>query len=94
MNASRMDHRRAIDWSAVDPTGFKLQNVIQGLLSRRSRPLSHRDIAKWFFATPDAFIAKTLADMLDRGACKAGGSSLNQRRVMHYWITGEYEGRL
>lgn len=67
MNCSRQDHRRALDFSAIkDPIG-SLGRAIQGLLSRRIDPMSAAQIARWFRATPDAFVQATLDNITDRG---------------------------
>lgn len=89
MNASRQDMRRAIDFSAVrDPRS--IQNAIQGLLTRRSNPMREKEIARWFRATPPAFISSALTDMCSAGRIKASRSSLNRNRcVLAYWVEEE-----
>lgn len=80
-----MDYRRAVDWSAVkDPNA--ITHVIAALLSRRVNPMREKEIARWFFATPKAFVSQALLTMLDRGQIQAGRSSLNRNRcVLTYW---------
>ncbi len=86
MKASRMDYRRAVDWSVVKDQNA-ISNVIAGLLSRRANPMREKEIASWFFGTPQAFISQALVTMVDRGQVKAGGSSLSRnRRVLVYWM--------
>jgi hypothetical protein len=91
MTSSRQDWRRRLDYSAVkDP--HALLNAIGGLLSRRSNPMREKEIAKWFYATPPEFVAKTLAHMVDIGSVKTGGTSLNRnRRVLCYWTDNRDE---
>lgn len=92
MKVGRMDHRRAVDWSAVkDPNA--ITNVIAGLLSRRSNPMREKEIANWFYATPKSTVSQALMVMLDRGQIKGGGgNSLNRnRRVMVYWTDNRDE---
>ncbi len=89
MRASTEDMRRSLDFSAL---GYdKFMCAIQGLLSRRADPMREKEIARWFRATPKGFVSSTLTEMVDRGHCKTGGTSLSRnRRVMCYWMTGEW----
>lgn len=70
MNCTRTDHRRMLDFSAIRNPDFALANAIAGLLSRRRDPMSARDIAKWFRATPEAFVETELVLMAGRGQIK------------------------
>ncbi len=90
MKSSRMDYRRAVDWSAAkDP--HAAGNVIMGLLSRRTNPVRRREIEQWFFATPSKHIAATLDRLVEQGSIFSGGSSLSRnRRVLHYWVAPEW----
>ncbi len=90
MRASREDMRRSLDYSAL---GYeKFMCVIQALLSRRADPMREKEIARWFRATPKAYVSWALGEMLDKGHCHGGASSLSRRqRVMCYWVTGEWD---
>lgn len=86
MRAPTEDMRRSLDFSAL---GYdKFMCAIQALLSRRVDAMREKEIARWFRATPKAFVSETLATMLDRGHCYGGGTSLNRnRRVLCYWVS-------
>ncbi len=86
MNASRTDHRRQLDFSALkDPES--LTRAIGGLLSRRSNAMTENDIAKWFRATPEAFVHTQLVLMAGRGQVKTRAGA---RGVTYYW-TNNYD---
>jgi len=64
-----------------------MANAILALLRRRKNALREKEIARWFRATPQAFISATLGDMLLRDDVKACRTSLNRNRcVLEYYL--------
>lgn len=94
MNCSRSDHRRALDFSAVRSPEQALSSAILAVLRRREKPMSEREISKWFRATPDSFITATLALMVHRGEIETQATSLRFRGVLEYSPTGRQAERL
>lgn len=86
MKCSRQDMRRAIDFSAVkDPDS--ITHCIQALLMRRKNPMREKEIARWFRATPPAFISVSLTLMCGRGQIEARSTG-GRRSVLEYSADG------
>jgi transcription initiation factor TFIIIB Brf1 subunit/transcription initiation factor TFIIB len=84
MNCPRSDHRRALDFSAVRSPEHALANAIFSVLQRRKNPMTEREIAKWFRATPSSFVRTILDAMVHRGEIESRATSLRRRGVLEY----------
>ena len=62
MNCSRTDYSRQIDYSAVVKyDGLKaLVNQVARRLSMRRKPMTIKELQKWFHATPPEFVEKAV----------------------------------
>lgn len=77
MNASRMDMRRAIDYSAV-ANPLSIDIAILDRLTKLNKAQSLNDLRKWFYGTPQPTLSAALDRLLHTGAVKIKRNGLRQ----------------